>query len=128
MDPDLADELHKVRPSFNVNHPAQVLARFALDQTEFLRRSRSRLQSEKRRLEEALRERGREVVPPAANFMLVEVPSSTTPEAWCEALLERGVIVRSMRPYGLDRHVRLSVGTAGENDRFLNALDEVDDG
>lgn len=128
MPPDLADELHKVRPSFNVNHPAQVMARFALDEDEFLRRSRSRLQSEKQRLVEALRDRGWEVVPPSANFMLVEVPSETTTEALCEALLERGIIVRSMRPYGLGRHVRLSVGTAEENDRFLKALDDVDGG
>jgi len=126
MPPELARELHKVRPSFNVNRPGQVLARAALREEEFVRRTRRRLAGERRRLVSALRSRGWEVVQPSANFFLLEVSGSRSGEDLCEALLRRGVIVRSMTPYGLENHVRVSVGTSEENDRFLGALDELD--
>ena len=37
-------------------------------------------------------------------------------------LLRRGVIVRPVAGYGLPEHLRVSVGTAEENTRFLTAL------
>jgi histidinol-phosphate/aromatic aminotransferase/cobyric acid decarboxylase-like protein len=35
------------------------------------------------------------------------------------------VIVRPLRPLGLERHVRVTVGTREENARFLEALAAV---
>jgi histidinol-phosphate aminotransferase len=38
-------------------------------------------------------------------------------------LLRRGVIVRPVGgPYGLPEHLRVTIGTAEENERFLTAL------
>ena len=37
-------------------------------------------------------------------------------------LLKRGVIVRPVAGYGLPEHLRVTVGTADENARFLAAL------
>jgi histidinol-phosphate aminotransferase len=42
-----------------------------------------------------------------------------------EALLRRGVIVRPMDVYGLPRHLRVTVGTPGENQRFVAGLEAV---
>jgi len=45
--------------------------------------------------------------------------------AVAEALLRRGVIVRPMVAYGLPTHLRITVGTAAENARALDALRAV---
>ncbi|MDA2917149.1 histidinol-phosphate transaminase, partial [Nitrospinae bacterium AH_259_B05_G02_I21] len=37
--------------------------------------------------------------------------------------LHQGVIVRPMGGYGLEAYVRVSVGTAEENTRFLDAIE-----
>jgi histidinol-phosphate aminotransferase len=37
-------------------------------------------------------------------------------------LLRRGVIVRPVGGYGLPAHLRVTIGSATENDRFLAAL------
>ena len=37
-------------------------------------------------------------------------------------LLRRSVIVRPVAGYGLPEHLRVTIGTAEENDRFLAAL------
>jgi histidinol-phosphate aminotransferase len=42
-----------------------------------------------------------------------------------ERLLQRGVIVRPLGPYGLAEHLRITVGTEAENARLLHALGEL---
>ncbi len=126
MPPELARELHKVRPSFNVNRPAQALARAALQEETFVRRSRERLGEARTRVTRELENRGMRVVDPSANFVLAEVPGDRTGDELCDALLRRGVIVRSMTPYGLQDHVRISFGTSSENRRLFDALDGLD--
>ena len=42
-----------------------------------------------------------------------------------EALLQRGIIVRPVANYGMPNHLRVTVGRADENARFLNALEQV---
>jgi histidinol-phosphate aminotransferase len=42
-----------------------------------------------------------------------------------QALLQRGVIVRPVANYGLPQHLRVTVGTAEENDFFLAALRDL---
>jgi histidinol-phosphate aminotransferase len=42
-----------------------------------------------------------------------------------DALQRAGVIVRPMDGYGLPEHVRITVGTRGENARCLRALEQA---
>ena len=43
-----------------------------------------------------------------------------------ERLLEKGVLIRNVSNYpGLSRYLRITVGTAGENDELIGALGEV---
>ena len=62
-------------------------------------------------------------MPTVANFFLV-FTSRKGEEAY-QALLRLGVIVRPMDAYGFAHAVRVSVGTRQENERFLEALDQV---
>jgi histidinol-phosphate aminotransferase len=39
--------------------------------------------------------------------------------------LREGVIVRPIGEYGLERHLRVTVGLPAENERFLAALERV---
>lgn len=125
MDASIARQIHKVRPPFNVTRPAQAVAEAALSENEYISRTRREIKSERSRICRELQNRGINYVPPEANFMLISVPESYTSEEFFEAFLERGVIIRSMAPYGLDTYVRLSVGKPSENDQFLRALDDI---
>lgn len=125
MEPERAREIHKVRPPFNVSRPAQAVARAALAEADYVEECRESILASRKELVDGLERRNLEVIPPSANFMLVEVPGSFSAEAFCEALLERGVIIRSMAPYGLEDYVRVSVGRPGENEKFLGALDTI---
>lgn len=125
MPPAVAEELHKVRPPFNVTRPAQAVAAASLNCGTFLEDSLRKIEAERDRLTAELESRGFNFVPPSANFLLLELPQAIDSEEFCEALRKEGVIVRSMKPYGLEQHVRVSVGRPDENDRFLSKLDLI---
>jgi len=59
----------------------------------------------------------------AANFIAVEVPLDA--EAAYQALLERGIIVRSGAGLGMPRRVRVTIGTPGENAAFIATLEAL---
>ena len=72
--------------------------------------------------EKAFAERGMKFVPSVANFILVEVGDG---DFVFKEMLKQGVIVRAMRGYKLPDWVRISIGTAAENQRALEVLDTV---
>jgi len=51
--------------------------------------------------------------------------SGRTAAAVYEALLHEGVIVRLVANYGMPNHLRVTLGLAEENARFLAALEKV---
>ena len=118
--PGIADLLNRVRPAFNVNSLALAAARAALDDAEFIARTRSVNESGLRQLNDGLRGLGLGVLPSAANFLLVDFGTDAAPVN--ESLLQAGVIVRPVANYGLPHHLRITIGTAEQNDRLLTTL------
>jgi histidinol-phosphate aminotransferase len=117
----LLDYMNRVRAPFNVGTPGQEAALAALDDHEHVERCR-RLNSEERaRLSTALARLGFKPAPSQANFVYVDC-GRPAHEIY-DRLLRKGVIVR---PFGgLPSALRITVGTAAENDRLLAALGEV---
>jgi histidinol-phosphate aminotransferase len=117
----LLDYMNRVRAPFNVNALGQEAALAALDDREHVEKSR-RLNAEQRaRLSAQLAKLGLVPAPSQANFVYVDCGRPAQPIY--EQLLRKGVIVR---PFGgLPTALRITVGTAAENDRLLAALGEV---
>lgn len=64
-----------------------------------------------------------EVFDSQANFVLVRIPGAD--KVW-EQLYERGILVRDFsHSRGLENCLRLTIGTAEENERLLSALKEI---
>jgi len=61
-------------------------------------------------------------VPAAANFVMVNVGDSC---AVFQKLLQRRIIVRPLKGYGLPEWVRISVGTMVENEKLIATLSDV---
>ncbi|MEG5263863.1 histidinol-phosphate transaminase [Pseudomonas sp. JDS28PS106] len=121
--PTVADVLNRVRQPFNVNSLALAAACAALDDAEYLERSRQLNEAGMRQLEEGLRELGLGWIPSRANFIAVDLGMNAAPVY--EALLREGVIVRPVAGYGMPEHLRVSIGQSQENARFLEALKRV---
>ena len=122
--PSVADVMNRVRQPFNVNSIALAAATAALDDMEFVARSYAKNLEGLKQLEEGARALGLEYIPSRANFLTIRVAAGGKSAAEVyKRLLRRGVIVRPVGGgYGLPEHLRVTVGTAQENERFLGAL------
>ena len=121
--PGVADLLNRVRPAFNVNSLALTAARAALDDQAFIDHSREVNAAGLRQLREGLEALGLKVLPSAANFVLVDFGRPVA--AIDEALLRAGVIVRPVANYGLEHHLRITIGRPEQNSRLLEALSGI---
>ena len=117
--PDVAELMNRVRQPFNVNHLAMVAAEAALGDDAFIAESRATNAAGLARLEEGFRRLGLDFIPSSGNFIAVKVGEAARVY---EALLRQGVIVRPVAGYGLPQFLRVTVGTAPQNERFLAAL------
>jgi histidinol-phosphate aminotransferase len=119
---ELAALLDRVRQPFNVNAIAQAAAAAALDDKKFTKMCALETRKGLRRLEAGFGELGLEFVPSQANFVLVRVGDGARV---FDALQRRGVIVRPLKTYALPEWVRVTVGTAEQNERLLRELAAV---
>ena len=119
-DPQVADVLNRVRQPFNVNIPALAAAQAALDDHDHIENSKGENAAGLAQLAEGLAELNLERIPSVANFVTFDCGGDALPVY--EALLRDGVIVRPLGGYGLPNHLRVTIGTAPENERFLKAL------
>jgi histidinol-phosphate aminotransferase len=120
---ELMDYLNRLRMPFNVNRLAQVAARAALHDVDFLAQTRELALAGKELLYRELGRLGLTFVPSQANFVLIRVPRPG--KEVFEAMLREGVIVRAMDAYGFPDYIRVNMGVPEENRRFLTALEKV---
>ena len=121
--PAVADILNRVRQPFNVNAAGLAAAEAALADEAHVRRSVEANLAGKAQLVEGLGRLGFDFIPGVGNFICVEVGDAAA--KLYDALLHEGVIVRPLAGYDLPRHLRVTIGTAAENARFLAALARV---
>ncbi len=116
--PDVLSVLRKPQRPFTVIEIAQRAAVASLDHQDELAARVKVNAAGREELEAALTARGIPHVASQTNFVLFTPPGDAHDTN--EALLHRGVIVRTMAP-----NIRVSVGTPNENRRFIAALDDV---
>lgn len=114
--------LHRVRQPFNVNAMAQAAALAALEDEDFVTRTRQMTLDGLAWLTGQFTRLGLTYVPSAANFILVKTGRG---REVCAALQQRKVIVRPVDPYGLPEFIRVTVGTQAENEKFIAALEDI---
>ncbi|ACO03314.1 MAG TPA: histidinol-phosphate transaminase [Persephonella sp.] len=122
---DIAMEIDKTRPPFNITYPTQVIGKIVLSegrdeikrQVEIIKKERDKLLSELGKID------GIKVYPSDANFVLIKVHDG---DALHRALIEKGILVRNMShlPY-MENCLRISVGKPEENEIFINVLKEL---
>jgi histidinol-phosphate aminotransferase len=120
--PEMIEVLHKTRQPFNVNSIAQTGAIAALDDEAHLRETKLVIDQGRAYLQEQFAKMQIPFVPAAANFLMVNVGDGC---AVFQKLLQRKIIVRPLKGYGLPEWVRISVGTMEENKQLIAALRDV---
>lgn len=120
--PEVAGVINRVRQPFNVNSLALVAAAAALNDDDFVERSRLLNDAGMRQITQGLKAMGLEFIPSFGNFLSVRVGEALSVY---QGLLRKGVIVRPVGAYAMPEYLRVSIGLETENARFLDALAAV---
>lgn len=120
---ELIEIISRVRHPFNVNSPALAAAEAALDDQEFIAASAAMNHQGLLQISRGIETMGLPQIPSAGNFVTFDTGQSG-PDVY-QRMLREGVIVRPLANYDMPRHLRVTIGTGGENERFLAVLDKV---
>ncbi len=123
MPEEITGLLNRVRQPFNASLLAQIGACAALEDEVFLKKTINMVHEGLDFLHNALDRLGIEYFPTQANFFLIDVKKDA--DEVFENMLRQGVIIRSMRSYGYPEYIRVNVGLAEENVRFIKAIEKV---
>lgn len=125
--PEVAREIHKAKLPYALNSFSEAAAVVALEHLAPFEAEVAQIKDEREWLYSQLQTiPGLHVYPSAANFFLVRLERHS-PGAVFHVLLEReGILVRDVSHYpGLAGHLRLSIGTPGENRLLVETLRDV---
>jgi len=122
--PEVVEACERVLLPYHLDAATQAAGRLALRYTAEMEARVAAVVAERERLAAALRELAAQVWPSGANFLLFR-PARDADLVW-KGLVERSVLVRNCSSWPrLAGCLRVTVGTAAENDAFLSALREV---
>ena len=117
----IADQYKRAAPPFFGITCASVAAGVAaLSDEPFMHNSVEKIRIERERLQKEINSH-----PSQANFLYLETEEASN--SFVEKFQARGIIIRDCRSFrgAGERHVRVTVGTPSENDRFLSAYREI---
>lgn len=120
----LADYMWRVRLPFSVNILAEEAGLAALEDEIFYKATLDVTHAGMDYLTRELKALGCSVNPSQANFLLFRLPTDANIDAHgvFVKLLEKGVIVRHLKSFGLPNCLRVSIGAEQENKLFIEAL------
>ena len=121
--PEMADILNRVRQPFNNNALALVAAEVALSDVGYLEATVALNNAGMQFLTGNFLTMGLPWIESVGNFVSVDLLREAN--SINTALLHKGVIVRPVANYEMPNHLRISIGTASENDFFIRALKAV---
>jgi histidinol-phosphate aminotransferase len=124
---ELIEGLCRVRDSFNsytVDRLAQAGAAAAVLDTAYYEGINRKVMATRERVSDSLSAWGFTVVPSAANFIFIKPPRQGGLEFF-SALRERGILVRHFNKPRIEDYLRVSMGTDGDMDLFLEACREI---
>jgi len=121
--PELFQYFGRVRNAFSVSVIAEAAGLAALRDTAHVHKTLESNAAGIAWLMPQFAEVGLRAVPTSANFIYFEVDEDAN--SFSKRMQAEGVIVRSLVPWAIPNGIRVTVGTAEQNERFVSALKKV---
>lgn len=123
--PQWIQQFEKIRLPYNINVLTQLSVEFVLSHMEILNSQASLIKSERQRVFSRLIELGYMCYPSACNFILFR--SDQDADRIHQNLLDRNILIKNLSHAHptLRNCLRVTIGSAEENDAFLNAMTQI---
>ena len=122
--PVIIQYFNKLKPPYNISTINQKAALARLSKTELYKNQILRIKKERERLSSLLPKMNivEKVYPSEANFLLVKVKNANY---IYNTLINKNIIIRN-RSSIVENCLRITIGKKSENDKLINALNELD--
>jgi histidinol-phosphate aminotransferase len=120
----LIEGLLKLKDSYNVDAVATAAATAAIKDQKVFKENVAKIKKDRENLAEKLRGLKFDVPKSHSNFLLARIKGSPAKTIY-EKLVSRHIYVRFWDVPGLENKLRISVGTAEQNDKLITALKEI---
>jgi len=121
--PSICGLMNRVRQPFNVNSMALAAGIAVLEDHEYLNKAIAVNQAGMQQLIESCQQLDLQYIPSAGNFLTIDMAQDAMPVY--QKLLHKGVIVRPVANYKMPNHLRVSIGLEHENQKYIDALQEI---
>ncbi|MDF1827637.1 MAG: histidinol-phosphate transaminase [Legionellaceae bacterium] len=118
--PDIIALLYRIQLPFCVSQTALIAGIAALQDQSFIQQTVQLNINGLKQVQTGLDHLGLTYLPSACNFVTFNCGQNAA--ALDNNLQKRGVLIRPLNPYGLEQHLRVTIGTFEQNTRFLNTL------
>ena len=118
--PEIIKYLNLVKLPFNVNRLAQGAAAVSLEDDDHIEKSIKSNKEGKAYLYSELEKLGLNFLKTEANFIWIDVKRNA--DVLFMELMRQGVIIRPLSSFGMPEAIRVTVGTAEQNKRFIETL------
>ena len=119
------ESLYKVKLPFEPNLLAQVGAMAALEDDDFLLKTKELNKKSLEMLKDGLKKIGISQVPTSANFILALMPSEQFAKSFTDECMNKGLILRHVNTFGIPHGVRINSGTIDETEFALTIIESV---
>ena len=123
-DEGLISGLLKLKDSYNVDAIAIAAATAAIKDQSYFKQNVEKIKKDRQKLIENLRNLGFIVPDSSSNFVLAKSTKKGADFIY-EKLIHRNIYVRYWKQTGLENKLRISVGTAKQNNKLISALKEI---
>ncbi len=122
--PSMIDGLSKVKDSYNTDAIAIEAATAAVTDQQYFRQTVEKVKAERKRLSGQLRGMGFSLPESSSNFVFAEHNKQKAKFIF-NKLVEKNIYVRYWDLPGIENKLRISVGTAQQDDKLLEALQKI---
>ena len=122
--PEIIKAFYKLRPPFNITTLTLEAATVALQDEAFVQACIAKNFEEMGRYNDFAAKHDLEAIESFTNFVTLVFDEKRSASKLAQELLERGMIVRDLKGYGLNA-IRVTIGTPEQNDRFFTLAERL---
>ncbi len=122
---NIIQQISKLKDSYNVGLLEQQIALTALEDEEYFQKNINLVISERERLTKVLRELGFYIPDSHTNFIFCKPPTNFGPEFIYQTLKAKDILVRYFSTGLAKDYIRISIGSARENEELISEIKNI---
>tara|TARA_B110000259_G_scaffold184654_1_gene232136 strand:+ start:42 stop:1124 length:1083 start_codon:yes stop_codon:yes gene_type:complete len=123
---NIIDSLNKIKPPFNVNHPALYVAAVAIKDVAWLNKEIQHVRKWSKKFYDIFKKLNIHTNSTSVNFSLINFDRvEKTSEQVFYALAKVGILLRQMHVYSIKNSLRVTVGNSKENLKLISELKKI---